>query len=189
MHACLPEAAALAGLPLFLPASHHPCGLCCPGPFPLQPIQLAVQELRYGLALLAGRTALASSRRGAQLAPVLARLMAFPRSAASAVAGGAATALLDSRDVQQAVGDAAAEAAEARLGAALAGSGGSDVAEKARRAAYAAAMSARLRLLRCSLAAAAQDLQAARLGAGSGAASAADVASAQARLHSIFLGE
>lgn len=161
-----------------------------PRPFlPLQPIQLAVQELRYGLALLAGRAALASSRRGALLAPVLAHLMAFPRSAASAVAGGAATALLDSRDVQQAVGDAAAEAAEARLGAALASSDGSDAVEKARRAAHAAAMSARLRLLRCSLAVASQDLRAARLGAGSGAASAADVASAQARLHSIFLGE
>lgn len=160
-----------------------------PPPPSLQPIQLAVQELRYGLALLSGRTALAAGQRGAQLAPVLARLMAFPRSATSSMAGAAGGALLDSRDVQQAVGDAAAEAAEARVGAALASSSGSDAAEKAMRAAYAAAMSARLQLLRCSLAAAAQDLRAARLGAGTGAASAADVAAAQARLHSIFMGE
>ncbi|KAL4440107.1 hypothetical protein ABPG75_003108 [Micractinium tetrahymenae] len=159
----------------------------------VQPVQLAVQELRYGLALLAGRAALAADQQSTRLAPVLARLMAFPRAAASRVAGTAAVpgdgaaALLDSPEVQQAVGDAAAAGAEARLCAALASSGSSDAAEKAKRAAYAAAMSARLQLLRCSLSAAARDVQAGQLGAGSGAAAAADVAAAQARLHFIFM--
>lgn len=161
-----------------------------------QPIQLAVQELRYGLALMAGSTALAEAAPASQLAPVLARLMAFPRAAAAASGNGFPAAVqLDSPAVQQAVADAAAAAAsEARSQAAAAAAiaPGGDVAEQAKRGAYAASMSARLQLLRCSLSAAARDAEAARLGSGGGAgaqASAAAVAAAQQRLHAIFGGE
>lgn len=157
----------------------------------VQPVQLAVQELRYGLALMAGSATLAPHQPAARLAPVLARLMAFPRAAA-AKAGGASSEAgplqLDNPQVQQAVADAASAAAEAR-GSAAAASG--DPAEQAKRAAYTAAMSARLQLLRCSLAAAARDVEATRLGASSSTAatSAGAVVEARARLHAIFMGE
>lgn len=157
-----------------------------------QPVQLAVQELRYGLALMAGASAVAPHQPAARLAPVLARLMAFPRAAAASAGAGteAAPLQLDSPEVQQAVADAAAAAAEAR-GSGAAPSGGIDAAEQAKRAAYAAAMAARLQLLRCTLAATARDVEAARLGAGgaTAAASAAALAEAQGRLHGIFMGE
>lgn len=164
--------------------------LPCPA---LQPVQLAVQELRYGLALLSGAASLAPAQPGARLAPVLARLMAFPRASAAAASWDASPAAgsqqqpatqLDSPEVQQAVADAAAAAAEAR-GTGAAASGGVDAAEAARRAAYQAAMAARLQLLRCSLDEAARDLRAARLGGGASAS----VAAAQGRLHAIFMGE
>lgn len=157
----------------------------------VQPVQLAVQELRYGLALMGGSATLAPTQPGAQLAAVLARLMAFPRAAA-AKAGGeggkAAPVQLDRPHVQQAVADAAAVAAEARGSAAAVS--GVDLAEQAKRVAYTAAMAARLQLLRCSLSAAARDVEAARLGASRGAAStsAGALAEAQARLHTIFMG-
>lgn len=169
----------------------HPLGYLLPACLPpcLQPVQLAVRELQYGLALLAGRRFVADQQTG-QLVPVLARLMAFPRAMATST--GAAAAQLDSPTVQQAVADAAAAAAEARLSSAGAPAGSAaDVAEKAKRAAYGAAMSARLQLLRCSLTAAARDVEAARLGADAMAAqsSGSAVAAAQARLHAIFMGE
>lgn len=158
----------------------------------VQPVQLAVQELRYGLALLAGRATLAADGRTRQLAPVLARLMAFPQAAASSAAasGPAAASLqLDSPAVQQAVADAAAAAAEARAAQAVAAAGAADGIDKGRRSAYAAGMSARLQLLRCSLAAAARDVEAAGLGSGGNEATAAAVAAQQAHLHAIFMGE
>lgn len=158
----------------------------------VQPVQLAVQELRYGLALMAGSATMAPHQPAAWLAPVLARLMAFPRAAA-AKAGGASSEAgplqLDDPQVQQAVADAASAAAEARGSWATAS--GADSAEQAKRATYTAAMSARLQLLRCSLAAAARDVEAARLGASRSATatSAGAVVEAQARLHAIFMGE
>ena len=156
---------------------------------PLQPVQLAVQELRYGLALMAGSAATSAGSQGSQLAPVLARLMAFPRAAAAAAA---ATVELDSSAVQQAVADAAGAAAEARSTEAAAHSASAaDAAERAKRVNYQASMAARLQLLRCSLTAAARGVEAAQLGASVGAAqaSAAGVVAQQARLHAIFMGE
>lgn len=138
---------------------------------------------------MAGAARLAPTQAGARLAPVLARLMAFPRAAAAGMAGSSQPAAgpvqLDSPEVQQAVADAAGAAAEARGAGAAAGSG-VDAAEQARRAAYQAAMAARLQLLRCSLAEAARELQVARLGGGQ--ATAAAVAAAQGRLHALFMG-
>ena len=170
----------------------------------VQPVQLAVQELRYGLALLVGSAALAASTPSARLAPVAAQLMAFPRAAAASATAGAALASrvesgpgnggggieLDSPAVQQAVVDAAGAAAEARAHEAVAAgripaSAAEDPAEYARRASYMAAISARLQLLRCSLAATARSVAGARAGAGCASA----LATAQARLHTIFLGE
>lgn len=156
----------------------------------VQPVQLAVQELRYGLALMAGSAAVAAEAPGSQLAPVLARLMAFPRAAASAAVH------LDSPEVQQAVAAAAAAAAAERSSQAAAdtdtdGGPGLDAAEQAKRSAYTASMSARLQLLRCSLSAAAKDIAAARLGAtgsASAQASASGLLAAQGRLHTIFMG-
>jgi len=158
----------------------------------VRPVQLAVQELRYGLALMAGSATPERHHPGRQPAAVPARPMALPR-AAEAKAGGAnakAAALqLDDPQGQQAVADAASAAAQARSSAAVAG--GVDPAEQAKRVAYTAAMAARLQLLRCSLAAAARDVEAARLGATGStvAATAGAVAEAQARLHAIFMGE
>jgi midasin len=157
----------------------------------VQPVQLAVQELRYGLALMQGAAAAAADSPGARLAPVLARLMAFPRAAAAA-APGLPPIQLDSPDVQQAAADAAATAAAEAAPSQAASAAGADAAEEGKRRSYAAAMSARLQLLRCSLAAAANDVQAALLGAdgsSGGQACTASVAAAQARLHSIFMGE
>lgn len=149
----------------------------------VQPVQLAVGELRYGLSLMAGAAVVAPGQRGAQLAPVLARLMAFPRATASIAVPAAGPVCLDSPGVQQAVADAAAEAAQAH-----GSSGGDDAAEQLQRHTYTASMSARLQLLRCSLASTAREVEAARLGAGGGT-SAAALASAQGRLHAIFMGE
>ena len=151
----------------------------------VQPVRLAVRELQYGLAMMAGRVQASLDTPGSQLAPVMCHLMAFPRAAAAASGRCPASVRLDSPLVQRAVADAAAAAAEAHWPLA-ADAGGVDLAEQAKRRTYTAAMSARLQLLRCSLAAVAKDAQASRLGSLGDATATAAV---QQRLHTIFMGE
>lgn len=148
----------------------------------LQPVQLAVQELRYGLALLQGAAALAAVPTAAPLAPVIATLMAFPRAAAEGWA-----AALDAPAVQQAAATAASDAVLRRAGVGhTVASEGGDASLDLRRVAEGAAAAARLRLLRVALHIAAADLAAGRLSAGP--ETAPHVANDQLRLHSVFAG-
>eukprot|EP00887_Chlorella_sp_A99_P000601 scaffold17.g601.t1 len=75
----------------------------------VQPVQLAVQELRYGLALLQGSAAFTapSAHASKALAPVVARLLAFPHSSSGLLA----RAPLSAPETQQAAAEAATAAA------------------------------------------------------------------------------
>ena len=160
------------------------CTWCC--------LQLAVQEVRYGLSLLAGAAELAARPVLGTVGSVVATLMAYPREglgvkSVSAGAGAAGAApqqevQLERSAVQQAVGELAAEAAKAAAAAAPA-AGDSAAQRSLQERADVARMSARLRLLRVALHDAVRAAATAR-----GAGASAPVQEAHLRLHAIFLG-
>jgi hypothetical protein len=135
----------------------------------VQPVQLAVHELRYGLALGCGAAALGGT--GAGVAEAAAQLMTFPTLAAAGAGQRG-----ESDGMQQAVAAAAAAAAADR---GAADGAAADAASPAADAAAAAALVARLKLLRVALHEASHQAAAASTAAAKSAA--AD------RLHRIFL--
>ncbi|GAB4814208.1 hypothetical protein N2152v2_001254 [Parachlorella kessleri] len=173
----------------------------------VQPIQLAVQEVRYGLSLMAGSAALLAMPSVGTITAAAATLMAFPLEA---LGGNATPSLkaqqqqqeegmaagravqqvpLEATDVQQAVAELAATAAgaAAATGAALAaGAGDAEHAHKARDRLEVARMSARLRLLRVALHHAARAVASARENATGAETQQPDLQEAQQRLHRIF---
>ena len=144
----------------------------------VQPVQLAVLELQYGLALMQGRAALASLPAVRQLAPVLSQLLSFPCATADRL-------VLDAKAVQSAVAAAISSAALQRWE--QRGAAGPEGRLGAQRAAEGAGAAARLQLLRVALHHRAIELQSAQL-AGS-EATASQVAAAQLQLHVVFSGE
>ena len=143
----------------------------------VQPVQLAVQELRYGLSLMAGVVTLGAGPSTATMASVVVQLMAYPRLSAAAQLSAVA---LDAPAVQAAVATAATSAVAERQPA----STSPEQAEGQKAALYAAGIAARLRLLRIALHDGVRDAGAARAGGDDGA-----LASALQRLHAIFQGE
>lgn len=143
----------------------------------VQPVQLAVQELRYGLSLMAGAVTLGAGPSTTTMASVVVQLMAYPRLSGAAQLSAVA---LDAPAVQAAVAAAATSAVAERQPA----STSPEQAEGQKAALYAAGIAARLRLLRIALHDGVRDARAARAGGDDGA-----LASALQRLHAIFQGE
>lgn len=154
----------------------------------LLPLQLAAQEVQYGLSLLAGAATLAASPGSGVVGSAVATLLAYPREALAAAANSGAEAAvrpvqLEAPGVQQALAELAAEAArDAAAATAAASAAGPGAAARAvQERADLAAMSTRLKLLRVALHHAVADVAAARQGG-------AGVQVAQLRLHAIFSG-
>lgn len=165
---------------------------------PFSVVQLAVQEVLYGLSLMAGGTALASNPATPTISAAVAKLLSFPRqpgagSAASPGVQQAQQALrdvqLESSEVQQAIADLAAAAASAAA-AAAASSGSVDASDqRGQQREEVARMVSRLRLLRVALHDAVRAMAEARAGAPAGAPSQLRVEDGLLRLHAIFSGE
>ena len=164
-------------------------------------LQLAVQEVRYGLSLMAGGAALSATPVMGTITAAAATLMAFPLEALDDDAvplieaqqqqlqgtGGALQRVsLEALDVQQAVAELAASAAAAAGGALAAGD--AEEAHKARDRLELARMSARLRLLRVALLDAARSVASARETATGTETQHPTLQESQLRLHRIFSG-
>lgn len=165
-------------------------------------LQAAVQEVRYGLSLLAGGIALAAPPATGAVPAAVATLLAYPRDSLAgawaageaAEAGGAqqpslGAVPLESSDVQTAVAELAAASAAAAVPVHQ-----PDDPQQAQRAQLrrtdAARMAARLRLLRVALHDTARAAAVARRGGTAGTpAQCSAVQAAQLRLHAIFTGK
>ena len=108
----------------------------------IQPVQLAIQEVRYGLALGVGAAEITARGTGSLLETAAQRLLAFPRQEGPFIS-------LESLEVQRMVSNATAQAVKER--AAAHGSSNADAAG------YAAGTMARITLLRAAMHAAREE--------------------------------